>query len=156
MTNFLKEEIKDFLYIPTIKYKKKYSIIIEKNIDTSNNILSNNNLLLLELYLNSQNKSELHLRSYESYKKKKDCFNLSNKNPDFNLSFENTDNSGNNTYVWEVCDIIFNIFLTDQYYNIYLLRDNIIYKKHMNLFKNENLKSHILSTYLILIKKNKE
>ena len=160
MTNYFKEEIKEYLYTPTIKYKKKYSIIIEKNIDTSNNILSNSNnnnyLLLLELCVNSQNKREIHLKSYDSYKKNKDSFSLLNKNPDFNLSFENTDNSGNNTYLWQVSDIIFNIFLTDQYYNLYMLRDNIIYLKHMNLFKDGKLKSHLLSNYLVLLRNNKE
>ena len=180
MNNFFKEEIKELLYLPTIKSKKKYSIIIEKNIDISENIVTittpdtsnndclsktkniqliSNKLLLLEFHINSQNKTELHIKQFNYYKKNNKNFILSNKKYDFNIEIKK-DNSGNNNNIdiYSLYDIIVNVFLKDYYYNLYILKNNAIFNEYKNIYKDlmGNEFKNLIYNYLLLIVNNKE
>lgn len=163
MNSFFKEEIKELLYLPTIKRKKKYSIVIETWVDISNinynfteSTNKTNKLITLEIYINSQNKKELHIKQYNYYERYETSFIFSNKIPDFNL--EITKDSSNNLNIYQLQDIIFNIFLKDYYYNFYILKNNIIFNQYPCIYKNNTDMSlrDILQNYLLLIIFNKE
>lgn len=163
MNNFFKEEIKDLLYLPTIKSKKLYSIVIETSVDISNinykfteSTNKTNKLITLEVYINSQNKKELHIKQYNYYERYESKFILSNKKPDFNLQI--TKDNNNNLNIYEIQDIIFNVFLKDSYYNFYILKNNVIFNQYPCIYKNNTDASlrDLLQNYLLLIIFNKE
>lgn len=162
MNNFFKEEIKELLYFPTIKSKKKYSIVIENCIDTSNNLYNSNNiicnkLILLEFFITSQNKDKVYIKQYNYYKKNITSFVFLKKENDFNIEIKKN-NSGNKIDIYKMSDIIFNIFLRNDYYNLYILKDNIIFNEYQGISKN-NMDSELrtlLYNYLLLIVNNEE
>jgi len=168
MNNFFKEEIKELLYLPTIKSKKIYSIVIEKSIDTSNNIdlsnkidLSNNNicnkLILFEFLTTSQNKNNLIINQYNYYKKNENNFILPKKKHDFNIEIKK-DTSGNKIDIYQISEIIYNIFLREDYYNLYILKNNVIFNTYRYICKN-NMNGELrtlIHNYLLLIINNKE
>lgn len=162
MNNFFKEEIKELLYLPTIKSKKKYSIVIENFIDTSNNHDNSNNiicnkLILLEFFITSQNKDKVYIKQYNYYKKNITKFVFLKKENDFNIEIKKN-NSGNKIDIYKLSDIIFNVFLRNNYYNLYILKDNIIFNEYQCISKN-NIDSELrtlLYNYLLLIVNNKE
>lgn len=162
MNNFFKEEIKELLYLPTIKSKKIYSIIIEKTINTSNNIdLSNNDicnkLILFEFFVTSQNKNNLFIKQYNYYKKNETNFIFPKKKHDFNIEIKK-DTSGNKIDIYRISEIIFNIFLREDYYNLYILKNNIVFNVYMYISKN-NMNGELINliqNYLLLIINNKE
>ena len=165
MNNFFKEEIKEFLYFPTLKSKKKYSMIIETCSNDISGInykfteLNNktNKLIKLEILINSQNKKKLHIRQYNYYEKYCDHFIFKNKTPDFDLEISKN-NSNNNLNYYQLQDIIFSIFLKDDYYNLYILKDNIIFNYYPCIYKNNTQTSFrdLIQNYFLLIFFNKE
>lgn len=162
MNNFFKEEIKELLYLPTIKSKKIYSMVIEKSIDTSNNNdLSNNNicnkLILFEFFITSQNKNNLYIKQYNYYEKNGNNFILSKKKNDFNIEITK-DTSANKIDIYQISEIIYNIFLREDYYNLYILKNNIVFNEYMYISKN-NMNGelrNLIQNYLLLIINNKE
>ncbi len=163
MNNFFKEEIKELLYLPTIKSKKIYSIVIETSVDILNinykfteTTNKTNKLITLEVYINSQNKKELHIKQYNYYERYESKFIFSNKKHDFNLPIAK-DNS-NNLNIYQIQDIIFNVFLKDSYYNFYILKNNVIFNQYPSIYKNNADTSlrDLLQNYLFLIIFNKE
>ena len=110
----------------------------------------------MEIYINSQKKKEFHIKQYNYYEKKNNTFTFSIKEPDFNIQV-NKDTCGNNIGIYEVNDIIFNIFLKYPYYNLYILKNNNIFNEYQHIYRDsiDNNLKNLIYNYLLLIINNK-